>query len=117
MTLEDKLTALLRTVCPRTWSDFAPVNTVRPYLTYQQIGGEAVTFIDSTQPSKENATIQISIWADSRPDAKALIKQVEAVLVAAVDPQCEPLSAASNDFDADMPRYSSRQDWSVWADR
>lgn len=117
MTLEEKITALLRTVCPRVFSDFAPVNTPRPYVTYQQIGGDSVTFMDRTVASKENATIQVSVWSESRPEGKAMIMLIEQTLIGAADPQCDPLAAASNDFDSDISRYSSRQDFSCWADR
>jgi hypothetical protein len=117
MALEENLTALLRAICPRTFSDFAPLDTPRPYVTFQQIGGSTVDFIDKVVPSKENAVMQINAWADSRLDAKALIKQIEAALIAATEFQAAPVAAASSDFDPDMDRRCSRQDFSIWADR
>lgn len=117
MTLEQKLTALLRQVCPRTYCDFAPTATQRPYVTYQQIGGEAVEFIDNTVPSMENAHVQVNVWAGSRLEAKTLIKQIEAALILATGLQARPLGAAASDYDADVPVYGSRQDFSIWADR
>lgn len=117
MTLEEHLTALLQGICPRAYCDFAPVGTERPYVTYQQIGGEVVDFLDNTLPSKENAQIQVNVWSDTRAEAKALIKQVEAAMIAATMFQASPQAAAVSDFDPDIPVYGSRQDFSVWADR
>jgi len=117
MTLEEKLTALLRTIVPNTFCDFAPVDTARPYCIYQQIGGDVIKCVDNTLPSKENALMQVSVWADSRKQAKALILAIEADLAGATEFQASPAAAAASDFDADMARYCSRQDWSIWADR
>jgi hypothetical protein len=117
MTLEEKLTALLRTICPRSYCDFAPTDTLRPYVTYQQIGGEALTFMDNAVPSKENAEIQVNVWSDSRLEAKSLIKQIEAALIQTIDMQARPVSASRADFDADMKWYGASQDFTIWADR
>lgn len=117
MTLEEKLVALLLPICERTFPDFAPVDTPRPYVTWQQIGGDAPDFVDNSLPDKENAFVQINVWSDRRTEAKALIKQVEAALVAATAVQASPMGAAASDADPDMERYCSRQDFSIWADR
>lgn len=117
MTLEERLVATLLTVCPRVYQDFAPTDTTRPYVTFQQIGGETVDFVDRTIASKENALIQVNVYSDSRKEAKATIQQIEVALTQATDFQASPQAAPSNDFDVDMERYSSMQDFSIWADR
>jgi len=117
MTLEEKLVAALLAICPRVFQDFAPTDTQRPYITFQQIGGETVDFIDGTVPSKENAYVQINVWSDIRKEAKASILQVEAALIKSTEFQASPQAAASNDFDTDMERFSSIQTFSIWADR
>jgi hypothetical protein len=117
MTLEEKLYVELTAVCPRVFTDFAPTDTVRPYVTYQQVGGETLQFMDRTVPSKENADIQVSVWADTRKEAKAMILAIEAQLINATSVQAGPIAASISDFDADMERYCSRQDFNVWADR
>ena len=117
MSLESTLTALLKTVSPRTFADFAPTTTARPYITFQQIGGQVITLLANEVAGKENAEVQINVWADSRTDAKTAIKQIEAALVGTSDFIARPLGAAVSDFDADMSRYCSRQDFSIWADR
>lgn len=117
MTLEEKLYVELTAVCPHVFADFAPTDTPRPYVTYQQVGGEAIQFMDRTVPSKENADVQVSVWADTRKEAKAMILAIEAGLIGATSIQASPNSASVSDFDADMERYCSRQDFNVWADR
>lgn len=117
MTLEENLTTALRTLCPRVFCDFAPVDTARPYVTWQQIGGDAVTFIDNARPSKRNALVQVNVWSDRRIEANALILSIEDALTVAEQFQARPSAAAASDFDADMERYCSRQDFSIWADR
>jgi hypothetical protein len=117
MTLELTLVAVLKTVCVRTFTDFAQPNTARPYVTFQQIGGQAIEVLGKEVPSKENAEMQINVWADSRPEAKALIKSIEQALILSTEFQATPLAAAASDFDSSIPVYSSRQDFSIWADR
>ncbi|MBD8531574.1 MULTISPECIES: DUF3168 domain-containing protein [unclassified Massilia] len=117
MTLEEKLFAELVAVCSRVFPDFASTGTERPYVTFQQIGGQSIACLDNTLPSKENADMQINVWADSRKQAKTLILAIEARLTGATTIQASPQGAAVSDFDADMARYCSRQDFNIWADR
>jgi len=117
MGLDEKLTALLQAICPNTFCDFAPTNTPRPYVIWQQIGGDALTFIDGALPNKRNAWVQINVWSDRRSEATTLMLQIEAALVAAVQLQAEPMAAMSSDSDADLKRYGSQQDFNIWADR
>jgi hypothetical protein len=116
-TLEEKLYAVLTAICPRVFPDFAPVDTPRPYVTFQQFGGEVIDFITQDVPALENAAMQVNVWADSRVEAKATILLVEAALIGSTTLQASPQAAAVSDFDADMERYCSRQDFSIWADR
>lgn len=117
MTTDEKLTALLRLICPRTFCDFAPTDTERPYCTYQVIGGDTLSYLDAVVPNKENAEVQISIWSDSRLEATAMIKRVEVAMIMSPDFQASPLSSAAADYDADMNVRSARQDFTVWDDR
>lgn len=117
MALESKLTAVLKAVCPRTSPDFAPFDTQRPYVTYQQIGGAAIKPLAREVPNLENAEIQINVWSNTRAEAKALIKQIEAAIIMETGFIGKPSAAAASDFDADIPVYCSRQDFSIWCDR
>ncbi|HEY0063149.1 MAG TPA: DUF3168 domain-containing protein, partial [Telluria sp.] len=57
-----------------------PEQTARPYITYQNVGGSPISFLDSTIPSKEFALVQVNVWADSRLAASDLGKIVEDTL-------------------------------------
>lgn len=117
MSLESQLYTVLSGVCPRTFPDFAPTNTTRPYVTYQQIGGEAVNTLDKWVPNKRNARMQINVWADTRASAASTMQAIEDALRMSNLFQAEPESAMTADFDADFPVYSAMQDFSIWADR
>lgn len=115
--LEEKLTALLKTICPRVSPDFAKAGTVQPYIIYQGVGGQAINFLDKTVPSKKNSDVQISVWAETRTEASSLIEQIEVAMIQATEFDAEPIAAASHDYDHDTERRSARQDFSVWYDR
>lgn len=117
MTLEAILTALLKQACDQTYPDFAPPGTKLPYITYQQIYGDVLRYMGKEVPNKENAVMQINVWSASRKEAKAMILQIEAKLILANQFQASPVAAAVSDFEADVPAYCSRQDFSIWADR
>jgi hypothetical protein len=115
MTVEADLQTALAAVVPRTFPDFAPVKTTLPYCTFQQIGGQAVNYADAAMPDHENGEFQVNVWAATRKEAKALIKQIDAALRGAATFTARPVAAPVSDFDADMKRYGSRQDFSIWS--
>jgi hypothetical protein len=118
MTVEsDIFDGLKGLVSNRCFPDFAPVSTQRPYITYIQIGGEAVSFIENTVPSKKNGMFQVNVWAESRAQATQVALAIEAVMVISTAFQARPLSAVIADFDPDIPVYGTRQDFSIWSDR
>lgn len=117
MSLETQLFTVLSGVCPRTFPGFAPITTVRPYVTYQQIGGAAVNMLDRWVPNKRNASIQVNVWSNTAAEAMTVIQSIEDALRMSVVFQAEPQSAPITDFDMDMPVYSAIQDFSIWADR
>ena len=114
MSLETVLTPLLETVCDEVSPDFADFNTPRPYVTYQQIGGQDVIPLDSSLPGTLNAEVQINVWADTRLEASALMLAIRSLLIQSTGVTARPLAAAQNDFDADIPVYGSRQDFTIW---
>jgi len=117
VSLETQLFTLLQAVCPRTFPDFAPTTTARPYVTYQQIGGVAVNHLDRLVPNKRNALVQVNVWSDTRAEASALIQSIEDALRMTTVFQAEPQNAPHTSFDADIPVYAAIQDFDIWADR
>lgn len=118
MTVEASIyTALKALVGNRVFPDMAPLSTAKPYITYAQIGGEALTFLETAVPSKQNGRFQVNVWGDSRSQCSALMLQVEAALVGAATMQAKPVDAPSSTYEHDMLMYGSMQDFSIWSDR
>ena len=117
MTIEaDIYTALKGLVGNRCFPDFAPLSTVRPYITYVQIGGEPLATVGGVS-SLKHGRIQVNVWGDSRSVCSATMKQIEAALVAASPFTARPLSALSSAYDHDMMVYSAMQDFSIYSPR
>lgn len=116
MSLEEGLCATLTGVCPRVFPDAAPLDTPRPYITYVQIGGDAVAYVEDTVVDIRNAVYQVNCWADMRKDAIALAMDVEVAIVEQLSGRAESALMAEPVDNEDDPR-GVRQDFSVWGDR
>lgn len=114
MTLEEKLTAHLREVCPRVFRGTAPIGTEQPYVTYQRLGGQSVNFVDNAVPSMRNALVQVNVWGGDPDD---LIQQVELKLRSATDMQARPQGESRDADEPDMGLVGASQDFDIWADR
>lgn len=115
MTVEAMIYAALRgLVGDRVYPDYAPENTPRPYITYQQIGGASINFLDATNPSKANSRMQISVWADTRALASATVASIEETMRALEALQTEVLGQpmALNDPITKLRGFA--QDFSFW---
>lgn len=114
MSLETSLYAALAAVCPRVFPDVADTSTVRPYVTYQQVGGDVINPLSNGSPGRRNASVQINVWANTRLQANSLSLQIEDAMRAATAFIAQPQSASFSDYDYDMSVYGSQQDFSVW---
>ncbi|GAB3416648.1 DUF3168 domain-containing protein [Massilia agilis] len=117
MTLEERLTSLLRGICPNIYRTVAPFDAPRPYVTYQRIGGNSLVWMDNTLADKRNALCQINTWAEDPAQSDALIQAIESALLASPDLKAEPQGESQDASEPDMELYGARQDWSIWADR
>jgi hypothetical protein len=117
MTVEADIYTVLSAICPRTFPDVAPTSTARPYVTFQQIGGQVINPLANEVPDKQNGEFQISVWADTRAQASSTMLQIEAAMRQATTFHAKPLSAPASDHDPDMQLYGSRQDFSIWSSR
>jgi hypothetical protein len=115
MTIEAGIYETLKTlVSNRVYPDLAPANALRPYITYQQIGGTGVNFVDPTTPSKKNSRFQINIWSDTRGNCATIAGQVEDALRAATTLHPTVLSAPVASYEVETGLRGSRQDFSFW---
>lgn len=112
MTIEaDIFTTLRGLVGDRVYRNIAPqtVNTL-PRITFQQVGGQGVNFVDPTVPTKKNGRFQFNVWAATYDEAMALSRQVEDALRVATVLQTTVLGAPVSTYEL----YGTRQDFSFW---
>lgn len=117
MSLESDLYAVLSAVCARVYPDVAPTNTTRPYCTWQQVGGQALTYLERAVPDKRNAEVQVNVWSATRSEANALMLQIEAAMTTATAFQSKPVGAMFAVHDEDVGVYGAQQDFSLWGSR
>jgi len=118
MTVEaDIFNTLKSLVGNRCFPDFAPIDTIKPYITYVQIGGEALSYTENALPDAKNGRFQVNVWASTRSIASSVMLQVEAALMQATAFQARPIGAAAASYDFDMQTYGSMQDFSIWSTR
>ena len=118
MTIEAQLfSALSPLVSGRVFPDVAPMSTVRPYIVYNQVGGEVVSYLANTVPTQQNGRFQFNVWADTRATCAAVMLQVETALVTSTEMQATPVGAPHGDFDHDMDLFGAMQDFSIWSER
>lgn len=118
MTVEaDIFDTLKGLVSNRCYPDFAPLGTVRPFITYEQAGGEAMHYIDGALPDKKHGRFEVGVYADSRTACAALALQVEAAMAAASAFQATAIHAPISDYASEVKIYSSTQNFSVFSTR
>lgn len=120
MALEADLVACLGAlVGGRVFPDVAPIDTPRPYVTYQQVGGDAVSFDDATVSDAENALVQINVWASTRLQANSIARQVQSALITSSAFTARPTVAFRNLLQEDIEPvlYGTLQDFSIWCQR
>lgn len=112
------LSVLQNTLSPladgRAFPDVAPEGTQLPYITYQQVGGLPVNFVDGGVPGKRNTRMQVNVWARTRLDADALATQVESTLRLETALQTTVLGGPIADYEPETKLRGSMQDFSFW---
>lgn len=114
MTVEtDIFSALKDLVANRVYPDEAPPGVALPYITYQQAGGQPLNYLAGV-PDKRNGRFQFIVWAATRKEAAALIRQVEDML--RIDQQllADTLSGALAMRESELNLYGFTQDFSIW---
>lgn len=96
----------------RCYPDVGPAGAVRPYVTYQQVGGQSPNILQNVI-GIQNSRIQINVWADNRLDASNLLQSIATILTNATY-QGVSLGAPVSTFEFDTRLYGARQDFSMW---
>jgi len=113
VTLETTIfTALKSLVSDRVYRDIAPQTvTTLPRITFQQVGGDVVNFLDGGVPSMKNARIQVNCWGQDRDSVMAVGRDAEDAL-RSVATVLGGLVALPREEATGL--YGCRQDFSVW---
>ena len=74
--VEEKLQALLATKCS-AYPTEATYGTEMPFLTWQQVGGEPIVYVNGKMPNYTRILVQINLWAVSDKEASRLIREIE----------------------------------------
>jgi hypothetical protein len=115
MSVESTIFDTLKTlVVNRVYPDIGPETPTLPYITYQQVGGVGVNFVDPTVPSKKNSRFQVNVWAATRSAASTLAAQVEDALRTNATLQTSVLGAPVSIYEPDTKLRGTRQDFSFW---
>jgi len=103
----------LASVLPnKVFPDVAPASTAAPWITYQAVGGQAFTTLDSETPATRNAPVQVTVWASTRAQAASLMEQAfQALANPAV--KAVPIGAPVSTFEPDTLLYGSTLDFSI----
>ena len=118
MTTESLIYDVLKgLVSNRCFPDFAPLGTVRPFVTYEQAGGEAFSAVDGSLFDKKHGRFEVVVYADSRAACAALALQVEVAMAAATTFQSTAIHAPISDYASEVKIYSSTQNFSVISTR
>lgn len=113
----DALKGLVATgaVTARVYPDIAPEQTPLPYITYQNVGGDSINFLNQSTPSKRCYRFQVNVWADTRQAASALSFQVEDALRLCDALDTTVLGAPISLYEPEVMLRGTRQDFQVWA--
>lgn len=117
MTQDELIFSLLAgLVGGRVYPDIAKQGTPVPYITHQDVGGDAINFMDGAMPGKRNARLQVNVWSTTRAEAKAIAGQVEQILRAAPALSTTVLGSAMTTYDAAADYRGTIQHFSIWTD-
>lgn len=114
MSLEASLyTTLGSLVSNRVHPDVTPDNPVFPLIVYQQVGGDAVDYMEGVVPDKSNARVQIVVWSKTRLEASEIAHSARLLLVEGAL-KATTLAAPVSLYEPALKLYGSRTDYGIW---
>ena len=115
MTFEADLFAVLKgadaAVGTRVYPVVAPTTTARPYVTWQQIGGDSINPIANDKPGARMAEVHVNVWSISKMEAIRIMRAIEDAMRAATQFTATPISEPLDDYDSDLALYGELQDF------
>lgn len=119
MSLETTLVALMQVWCPRVYPGSAPLNTPRPFVTWEHIGGDPLRYLDGTAAAQRHALVQVNVWAASKAEAWDLALNLETALTSSLALNARPTGAARGRTEQDVEPwlYGAEQDFEILGTR
>ncbi len=102
MSLETDFVTVLQAQCPRVFPATAPVNTTRPFVTWEHIGGDPLRYVDNTAAPQRLAMLQVNAYASTKAEALTLALAIESALCAASTVTARPVGGPRGDHSADV---------------
>ncbi len=116
MNIETQLFAVLGPlVGGRAFPEVAPEGTALPYITFQNVGGQPLSYADGSAPDKEFSRMQVNVWAATRIEASDLGKVVELAMRAVASFQTDVLTGRPATNDETTGYRGTRQDFRIFA--
>lgn len=113
MSLEADFVAVLQACCPRVFPGSAPANQPQPYVTWEQLGGDAARYVDNTPMPKRLALLQVDTWAATKAEAMQLAREIEDALCAATSINARPVAGQTGRQEEYVDAYGVTQDFEV----
>lgn len=118
MALEPMVVDALATVVPRArvFPDTAKGDTPMPFIIYQGVGGKPTQFMDGQLADRQNARVQVTVWAKGRAEASRLMAHIQDALCGA-PVMAEVIGAPIDRHDLQTGFKGAEQDFSIWYSR
>lgn len=115
MTVETVLYAALSPlVSGRVYPMIAAPNCARPFITYQQVGGRSVSFLESGVVGKRNGRFQFNVWSDDFQEAMTLMRSLADLIVDHPTLRAYALGEAIARYEDEVLLFGAESDFSIW---
>lgn len=114
MSLEAQLVAVLGPlVSGRVYPDTPPDAPTFPCIVYQQVGGQAVEYLEGKVADQDHARVQVVVWAKTRLQASQIARQARVALVEG-SLKATTYGAPVSLYEEALKLYGARTDFSIW---
>lgn len=119
MTVETDLVSVLEPlVGSRVYeADDVPDNIRQSFITYQQMGGVSVNYLERALVSKKNGRFQINWWATTKAEVVALASQIYSAIVLSELFQASALDEPTDTDGSLVNLFGQTQDFTIWSNR
>jgi len=119
VSLETDFSAALLAQCPRVTPGTSALNSQRPFVTWDHIGGDPLRYMDGSAGAQVLALLQVRSWASTRAEALAMARQIEDAVCTAARLSARPIGLPFCDVEdaVEPPLHYAQQEFEVLGDR